>query len=79
MTTLEKSVVGAIGALVVAAVGWVASTTLDVKTRTAILEVRVSTLESHGDPAPHLATIDARLTGIEAKLGELVTATEKKK
>lgn len=79
MTTIEKSVVGIITACVVTALGWSASTVLDVKTKAATLDVRLTVLEGRGDPNAHLATIDAKLDALKTEVEGLRSDLAKRK
>lgn len=71
MSVLEKSVIGIIGAVVVAALGWGGTAIVDARAHIAVMDARVSQLESVGNVPAHLAEMNGSLRALQAEVQRL--------
>jgi len=71
VSVLEKSVVGIIGAVVVAALGWSATAIVDARAQIAVMDARLSQLESVGNVPAQLAEVNGSLRALQGEVQRL--------
>lgn len=71
MSVLEKSVVGIIGAVVAAALGWSATAIVDARAQIAVMDARLSQLESVGNVPAQLAEVNGSLRALQGEVQRL--------
>jgi len=71
VSVLEKSVVGIIGAVVAAALGWSATAIVDARAQIAVMDARLSQLESVGNVPAQLAEVNGSLRALQGEVQRL--------
>jgi hypothetical protein len=68
---LEKTVVGIVAAVVVAALGWSATAIVDARANIAVMDARLSQLESIGNVPAQLAEMNGSLRALQGEVQRL--------